>query len=144
MSQERAPVQRLPVRLLKSEITRVDAALEDPRGSIAKKSEVDWGLADASMWLRPNQSPPLWLQFVQTGRAVARPARTSAGRSIVRGAQSHSVYQTAPAAMQASSASSPCPASLVTVTLANSVSQETEADLSRLSNATLRPLDTFI
>src|SRR5262249_30569485 len=61
--------------------------------------------------------------------AVAGPAQPSAGCSIVRGARLRSVDWTAPTVSPASSVSFPCPASLVTVILANSVSQETGSDL---------------
>src|SRR5262249_58496139 len=47
----------------------------------------------------------------------------------VRAARRRSVDWTAPVVSPASSVSSPCPASLVTVILANSVSQETGSDL---------------
>src|SRR5262249_37954363 len=60
---------------------------------------------------------------------AAVPTQTSAGHSIVRVARPRSVDWTAPAVSPAFSASSPCPASLVTVILANSVSQETGSDL---------------
>src|SRR5262249_43860685 len=60
---------------------------------------------------------------------VVAPTQTSAGRSSVPGARLHSVDWTAPAVSPTSWASSPCPASLVTVILANSVSQETGSDL---------------
>src|SRR5262249_42074045 len=61
---------------------------------------------------------------------VAGPAQPSAGHSIVRGARLRSVDWMVPTASRASSVSFPCPASLVTVILANSVSQETGSDLS--------------
>jgi len=63
------PLQRLHVRLLKSGIRRVDDALED-RVSV-NRYQLRSGLGfDGRLYIAPpSQSPPPWLEFVQTGIA---------------------------------------------------------------------------
>jgi uncharacterized protein (TIGR04141 family) len=67
---EMVPLQRLHVRLLKSNVARVDTALEDPRKLHSYELKVGLGF-DGRLYLSPpNQGPPPWLEFVQTGLAM--------------------------------------------------------------------------
>jgi uncharacterized protein (TIGR04141 family) len=64
---DRVPLQRLHVRLLKPDISRVDAALEDPRGLNSYEIRDGLGFSGRLYVAPPNQAPPPWLEFVQTG-----------------------------------------------------------------------------
>ncbi len=72
--EERIPLQRLHVRLLKRDITRIDHALDDPQD--LHRYELKGGLGfDGRLYLSPpNQGPPPWLEFVQTGLVLVCPA----------------------------------------------------------------------
>lgn len=85
--EEKVPLQRLHVRLLKREVARVDAALEDPRK--LHRYELKAGLnLDGRLFLSPpNQAPPPWLEFVQTGLSTRLQElinRTNAAVLVVR------------------------------------------------------------
>lgn len=75
---EKIPLQRLHVRLLKREVARVDAAVEDPRKLDAYELRAGLGFAGRLYLAPPTQGPPPWLEFVQTGLA------TELGRLINR------------------------------------------------------------
>ena len=66
MSKEK-PLQRLHVQLLKSGVQRVDEVLED--GVDVNRYEIRGGFDfDGRLYVAPpNQTPPSWLTFVQTG-----------------------------------------------------------------------------
>jgi uncharacterized protein (TIGR04141 family) len=66
-AEENVPLQNLHVRLLKRAVTRVDAAIEDPRK--LQRYELKGGLGfSGRLYLSPpTQGPPPWLEFVQTG-----------------------------------------------------------------------------
>lgn len=61
------PIQKFHVRLLKKDVNQVDNALED--GKSVRRYQLKHGLGfNGALYIAPpNQSPPPWLEFVQTG-----------------------------------------------------------------------------
>src|SRR6266446_562569 len=67
--EDKAPLQRLHVRLIKSDVTRVDGALDDPRGLSSYELRGGLGFTGRLDVAPPSQAPPPWLEFVQAGIA---------------------------------------------------------------------------
>ncbi len=61
------PLQKLHVRLLKSSVRRVDAALEDKQSLSSYELKSGFGFDGRLYVSPPNQGPPKWLTFVETG-----------------------------------------------------------------------------
>lgn len=61
------PLQPLHVRLLKSSVRRVDAALEDKQPLRSYELKSGLGFNGRLFVSPPNQAPPKWLRFVETG-----------------------------------------------------------------------------
>ncbi len=61
------PLQKLHVRLLKSSVRRVDAAIDDARSLNTYELKSGLGFEGRLYVAPPKQGPPDWLRFVQTG-----------------------------------------------------------------------------
>lgn len=61
------PLQKLHVRLLKSSCRRVDAAVENKKSLNSYELKSGLGFEGRLYVSPPNQGPPTWLKFVQTG-----------------------------------------------------------------------------
>lgn len=61
------PLQKLHVRLLKSSVRRIDAVLENAESLSVYNLKPRLGFDGRLYVARPNQGPPDWLRFVETG-----------------------------------------------------------------------------